>query len=235
MFHKRYGSMSMQSAIAVVFSEIQRLRGHKRRAEFIRPGPSTNPTVEVSRSLFVRDRSRRPLWGGGSSVGGGGAGSSAAGGGSSVAGGGSSADGGGVGSSAVGSSSCAGGGGDGSSTVGGGSSAVGGGSSVDGGGVEGSAAVGDDAGASVVVGVGASLVPDEDGEGVEDAGCDVGAPSEAEEGTPLRVGASELLLPPGGPVDGLSAISMDLLDGEGIAKLASAIPSRKLLSTVFSP
>jgi hypothetical protein len=173
MFHKRYGSMSMQSAIAVVFSEIQRLRGHKRRAEFIRPGPSTNPTVEVSRSLFVRDRSRWPLWGGGSSV--------------------------------------------------------------DGGGVEGSAAVGDDAGASVVVGVGASLVPDEDGEGVEDAGCDVGAPSEAEEGTPLRVGASELLLPPGGPVDGLSAISMDLLDGEGIAKLASAIPSRKLLSTVFSP
>ena len=108
MFHKRYGSMSMQSAIAVVFSEIQRLRGHKRRAEFIRPGPSTNPTVEVSRSLFVRDRSRRPLWGGGSSVGGGGAGSSAAGGGSSVAGGGSSADGGGVGSSAVGSFSCAG-------------------------------------------------------------------------------------------------------------------------------
>ena len=128
-----------------------------------------------------------------------------------------------------------GGGGDGSFTVGGGSSAVGGGSSVDGGGVEGSAAVGDDAGASVVVGVGASLVPDEDGGGVEDAGCDVGAPSEAEEGTPLRVGASELLLPPGGPVDGLSAISMDLLDGEGIAKLASAIPSRKLLSTVFSP
>jgi hypothetical protein len=152
-----------------------------------------------------------------------------------VAGGGSSADGGGAGSSAVGSSSCAGGGGDGSSTVGGGSAAVGVGSSVDGGGVEGSAAVGDDAGASVVVGVGASLVPDEDGEGVEDAGCDVGAPSEAEEGAPLRVGASELLLPPGGPVDRLSAISMDLLDGQGIAELASAIPSRKLRRMVFSP
>ena len=114
-----------------------------------------------------------------------------------------------------------------------GSSAVGGGSSVDGGGAEGSAAVGDDAGASVVVGVGASLVPDEDGEGVEDAGWDVGAPSEAEEDSPPRVGASELLLL-AGPLDGLAATSMALPDGQGVAELAAAIPSRKLRRMGFS-
>jgi hypothetical protein len=224
--------MSMQSAIAVVFSEIQRLRGHKRRAEFIRPGPSTNPTVEVRSSLFVRDRSRRPLWGGrlfgrrrwrrflccGGRLF--------------------------RGRGRLfgrwrwrrflrrGELFLCGGGGDGSFTVGGGSSAVGGGSSVDGGGAEGSAAVGDDVGASVVV-VGASLVPAEDGEGVEDAGCDVGAPSEAEEDSPPRVGAAELLLL-AGPLDGLAATSMALPDGQGVAELAAAIPSRKLRRMGFS-
>ena len=140
-----------------------------------------------------------------------------------MAGGGSSAVGGGAGSSAVGGS-CVGGGD--------GSSAVGGGSSVDGGGAEGSAAVGDDDGASVVV-VGASLVPAEDGEGVEDAGCDVGAPSEAEEDSPPRVGAAELLLL-AGPLDGLAATSMALPDGQGVAELAAAIPSRKLRRMGFS-
>ena len=139
-----------------------------------------------------------------------------------MAGGGSSAVGGGAGSSAAGGS-CVGGGD--------GSSAVGGGSSVDGGGAEGSAAVGDDDGASVVV-VGASLVPAEDGEGVEDAGCD-GAPSEAEEDSPPRVGAAELLLL-AGPVDGLAATSMALPDGQGVAELAAAIPSRKLRKMGFS-
>ena len=113
-----------------------------------------------------------------------------------------------------------------------GSSAVGGGSSLDGGGAEGSAAVGDDDGASVVV-VGASLVPAEDGEGVEDAGCDVGAPSEAEEDSPPRVGAAELLLL-AGPLDGLAATSMALPDGQGVAELAAAIPSRKLRRMGFS-
>ncbi len=112
-----------------------------------------------------------------------------------------------------------------------GSSAVGGGSSVDGGGAEGSAAVGDDDGASVVV-VGASLVPAEDGEGVEEAGCD-GAPSEAEEDSPPRVGAAELLLL-AGPVDGLAATSMALPNGQGVAELAAAIPSRKLRRMGFS-
>jgi hypothetical protein len=139
-----------------------------------------------------------------------------------VAGGGSSAVGVGAGSSAVGGS-CVGGGD--------GSSAVGGGSSVDGGGAEGPAAVGDDVGASVVVG--ASLVPAEDGEGVEDAGCDVGAPSEAEEDSPPRVGAAELLLL-AGPLDGLAATSMALPDGQGVAELAAAIPSRKLRRMGFS-
>src|SRR4028118_136955 len=81
---------------------------------------------------------------------------------------------------------------------------------------EGSAAVGDGEGASVVV-VGASLAPDEDG------GCD-GAPSEAEEDSPPRVGATELLLPPG-PVDGPTATSSDLPDVQGVAELAAAIPS----------
>jgi hypothetical protein len=141
-----------------------------------------------------------------------------------VAGGGSSAVGGGAGSSAAGGS-CVGGGED--------SSTVGGGSSVDGGGAEGSAAVGDDDGGSSVVVVGASLVPAEDGEGVEDAGCDVGAPSEAEEDSPSRVGAAELPLL-AGPVDGLAATSMALPDGQGVAELAAAIPSRKLRRTGFS-
>jgi hypothetical protein len=108
---------------------------------------------------------------------------------------------------------------------------AGGGSSVDGGGAEGSAAAGDDDGGSSVVVVGASLVPDEDG--AEDVGCD-GAPSEAEEASPPRVGAAELLLPPG-PVDGTAATSSDLSDGQGVAELAAAIPSRTLRSTVFSP
>ena len=140
-----------------------------------------------------------------------------------MAGGGSSAVGGGAGSSAAGGS-CVGGGD--------GSSAVGGGSSVDGGGAEGSAAVGDDDGASVVVVVGASLVPAEDGEGVEDAGCD-GAPSEAEEDSPPRVGAAELLLL-AGPVGGLAATSMALPDGQGVAELAAAILSRKPRRMGFS-
>ena len=92
--------------------------------------------------------------------------------------------------------------------------------------------MGDDVGASVVV-VGASLVPAEDGEGVEDAGCDVGAPSEAEEDSPPRVGAAELLLL-AGPLDGLAATSMALPDGQGVAELAAAIPSRKLRRMGFS-
>jgi hypothetical protein len=100
--------------------------------------------------------------------------------------------------------------------------------------------VGDGDGTSVVV-VGASLVPDEDGDGAnDDAGCCddvVGAPSEAEEKSPPpRVGASELLVPPGPVVDRLAATSTDLPDGqEGVTELAVAIPSPKLRRIVLSP
>jgi len=91
--------------------------------------------------------------------------------------------------------------------------------------------------------VGASLVPDEDGDGAnDDAGCCcddvVGAPSsEAEEKyPPPRVGASELLVPPGPVVDRLAATSTDLPDGqEGVKELAFAIPSPKLRRIVLSP
>jgi hypothetical protein len=144
-----------------------------------------------------------------------------------VAGGGSSVDG-GTGSSAAGGSSGAGGGEDGSSTTGGSSDAGG----------AGSLAVGGE-GASVLV-VGVSLGPD--GDGVEDAACDGGAPSEVEEDSPPREGAAASSSVEEGAepdeatlLDGLTSIPSDLPDSQGIAELAVVRSSRTLCSTVFSP
>jgi hypothetical protein len=111
-----------------------------------------------------------------------------------VAGGGSSVVG-GVGSSATGGSSVAGGVA-GSSATGGSSDAGGAGSLI----------VGEE-GTSVL----ADASPRPDGDGVDDAACcHVGGLSEAEGDSPPRVSASELLLPPGGTVDGPAAPSLVL-------------------------
>jgi hypothetical protein len=91
---------------------------------------------------------------------------------------------------------------------------------------------------SVLVGVSLGLL-----DVVEDAACDRGVPSEAEEDSPPREGAAaasssvEEDAESGVAVllDGPEAFPTGLPDGQGVAELAATNPSRTLRSTVFSP